>query len=174
MLIALSTFGSCMTVDTRCSTDIRRCIATASHVFSSLLPTLLDKNITFQYRRFLYRVSVLSVLLYGAECWTPLRGNFQRIDTFHHNCIRLLLGVTRSQQWEADMSSVELRRMWGEEISISAIVQQRRMPLLMLFSRLESQRPACRPRRRWRDVINTNLRAAGVESWLLAARDRKH
>ena len=149
----------------------------------------------------LYMICILSALLYGAKSWTPLRGDLRYLDTFHHNCIRLLLCVTNSQQWGVHMSYVQLHRMCvcvcgggggggGQEeihVSTSIIVQQRRlsllghiaqmpqdrMPPLTLFPWLESPRLACGPRRHWRDVINTDLRAAGMETCFQAVHDRE-
>ena len=31
-----------------------------------------------------YQACALSILLYGAECWTPLRKDLKRLDSFHH------------------------------------------------------------------------------------------
>ena len=49
-------------------------------------------------KRKLYNACVLSVLLYGAECWIPLRKHVRKLNTFHHRCIRIILGISNKQQ----------------------------------------------------------------------------
>ena len=39
------------------------------------------------------------MLLYGAECWVPLRRHRKKMDTFHHICIRTILRISNQQQW---------------------------------------------------------------------------
>ena len=107
------------------------------------------------------------MLLYGAECWIPLRKHLWKIDAFHHWCIRVTLGLTRRDQWTQHLTSQSLKRCWSKQLS-TRITRQRlewldnvarmtthRIPKQVLFGRLPQPRPG--PRRRWRD-----LKAIGV------------
>jgi hypothetical protein len=53
----------------------------------------------------IYGSLVLSVLLYGAECWPIMHSQLQRLEIFHHRCLRRILRVRRSD----DVSIEELR-----------------------------------------------------------------
>ena len=44
-------------------------------------------------KRKLSNACVLSVLLYGAECWIPFRKHTRKLNTFHHRCVSI------KQQW---------------------------------------------------------------------------
>ena len=46
-------------------------------------------------------------------------------------------------------------------------MEDERLPKCLLFSSLERTRPACGPRKRWRDCVVSDLRARGVaDSWV--------
>ncbi len=116
------------------------------------------------------------MLLYGSECWTPLSKHLRKLDTFHHRCLRAILGVSCKQQWDQHISSRALRQRWGDVELISRKVMRRRLewlghtarmpehriPKLMLFGWLPQPRPPGGPRRRWRDLIRRVLKAVGV------------
>ena len=56
--------------------------------------------------------SVLLLLLYGGECWIPLKKHQKRLNTFHHRCIHTILGIICTQQWEEHISSRMMREQW--------------------------------------------------------------
>jgi len=54
--------------------EIDQCIANASKTFGALRQAIFqDHNLSTNTKMSIYQACVLSVLLYGAECWTPLR-----------------------------------------------------------------------------------------------------
>ncbi len=137
----------------------------------------LDKNRSLTTKRKQYNACVLSVLLYGAECWIPLRKHARKLNTFHHRCIRTILGISNRQQWSEHITMSEVRRRWGDEETAAEKVRKRRfewlghvarmpdhrIPKATLFGWLPRARPQCGPRRRWRDVIRKDLKDIGVE-----------
>ena len=50
-----------------------------------------------QYRRKtklrIYKSNVMSVLLYGAECWKVNQNDGQRLKTFHNRCLHRILRI---------------------------------------------------------------------------------
>ena len=108
--------GSVITESGRIDEEIDRCIANASKTFGALRQAVFrDHNLSITTKRLIYRACVLSVLLYGAECWTPLQGHMKRLNTFHHQCIHSVLGITNKQQWKEHISSEMIRKRWGDE-----------------------------------------------------------
>lgn len=179
--------GSLMSGDSRCSVDVDRRLARASQAFGVLRPVLLDYNILLPTRRLLYSACVLSVLLYGAECWTPLKTQVRKLESFHQRCIRIMLNVSRRQQWTERITYEELRQRWGDVGCMADFLRRRRLewlghvarmpddrlPKQVLFSRLPETRPACGPRLRWKDVVKADLQALGIYgSWYALAQDR--
>ena len=112
--------GSVITESGRIDEEIDRRIANASKAFGALRQAVFrDHNLSITTKQLLYRACVLSVLLYGAECWTPLQRHMKRLNTFHHRCIRSVLGISNEQQWEEHISSEMLRKRWGDEETIT-------------------------------------------------------
>ena len=56
----------------------------------------------------------LQLSLYGAECWILLRKHARKLNTFHHGCVRIILGISNKQQWSEHITVAEARRRcWG-------------------------------------------------------------
>ena len=80
--------------------EVDRRIAQASKAFGALRkPVFQDKNLSLHTKRAIYKACGLTVLLYSAECWIPLRKHLRKIDTFHHRYIRATLELSRRDQW---------------------------------------------------------------------------
>ena len=81
--------GSLIDSSGRATVDVERGVAQASRAFGALRKAVfLDKNLSQKTKRKVYDACVLSVLLYGAECWVLLRKQEKKLNTFHHRCIR--------------------------------------------------------------------------------------
>ena len=55
-----------------------------------------------------FNAYVLSLLLYGSECWAPLQCDIRRLSSFHMRGIRSILGITQAQALAEHISSAEL------------------------------------------------------------------
>lgn len=143
-------------------------IAQASRAFGALRKAVfLDKSLRLKTKRKIYQACVLSVLLYGSECWIPLRKHLKKLNSFHHKCIKSVLDISSKDQWESKITSSEVRKRWGDTESAAEKVTRRRLewlrhlarmpdyrlPKLTMFGWLPQPRPRCSPRKRWRDVI---------------------
>jgi len=52
----------------------------------------------------LYQALVMSVLLYGAETWTPVVADMKTLEAFHMRCQRQILDI----RWCAHVSNTEV------------------------------------------------------------------
>ena len=112
----------------RLDAEVNRRVAQAIKAFGALRKAVfLDKNQSMTTKRRIYNACVLSVLLYGAECWIPLRRHEKKVNTFHHRCIRTILGISNRQQWSKRITMTEVRRRWGDEETVGEKIQKRRM-----------------------------------------------
>ena len=170
--------GSMIASSGRIDVDVESRIAKASRAFGALRKAVfLDKDLTLRTKRKVYQACVTSVLLYGAECWVPLRKHNKKLNTFHHRCIRIILGISNRQQWSERTTMAEVRRRWGDEETAAEKIQKcrlewlghlarmpcQRIPKSVLFGWLPQKRPRCGPRRRWRDMIRKDLRDIEVK-----------
>lgn len=157
--------------------DVDRRVAQASRAYGTLgKAVFLDKHLRLTTKGKIYNACVLSVLLYGTECWVLLRKQEKKLNTFHHQCIRNILGISNRQQWSKHITMAEVRKRWGDEETATEKVRKRRLewlghlarmpdhrvPKSTFFSWLPQSRPICGPRRRWRDVIRKDLKDIGV------------
>ena len=165
--------GSMIAASGRMDVDVEKRIYQASRAFGALCKTVfMYRDLTTETKRKVYQACVLSVLLYGSECWTPLRKHLQKLNTFHQRCIRTTLGISNRQQWSQHITALEIRRRWADLETAADKVAKRRLEWLshlarmpnhriakrMLFGWLPQPHPQCGLRKRWRDVICKDLK----------------
>ena len=158
----------------RSGNDVHSRIATAARTFGMLKKSIFDDSwLTLHTKRVVYNACVLAVLLYGSECWTPLRADVQALLSFHHHHVRSSLGLSRKDTWESRMTTSQLLELWGDPVDIADKIAMRRLewlghvvrmederlPKRLLFASMEKTRPMCGPRKRSRDCILSDVRA---------------
>ena len=89
--------GSVVEASGRIGRDIDRRIAQASKAFGTLHKSVFsDNNLLVQTKQKIYQACVLSILLYGSECWTLLCHQRRKLESFHHRCLKTILGISNS------------------------------------------------------------------------------
>ena len=137
---AFTYLGSVVASNTRIDADVDR-FSSASRAFGALRQAVFkDCNLIITTKRQVYQACVLSVLLYGSECWTPLRRHLKRLNSFHHRCIRTVLGVTNRQQWELHITSQMTREQWGDVETVATKVAKRRLQWLGHVAQMPNHR----------------------------------
>ena len=103
--------GSLIDNNGRMDAEVDRRIVSASKAFGALHSAVFKDRHLNTTKWIVYQACVLSVLLYGSECWTLLRKYHKRLNAFHHRCIRTILGITSQQQWELHITSEMTREL---------------------------------------------------------------
>ena len=124
--------GSMIASSGRTDADVKS--TKASRAFGAL------RKAFFRAKRKVYQACVTSILLYGAECWVPLRKHNKKLNTFHHRCIWIILGISNRQQWSERITMAEVRRRWGDEETAAEKIQKRRLEWLEYLTRMPCQR----------------------------------
>ena len=76
--------------------DVDARIAAASSAFAKLKPLVFkNKNISIEAKRAAYVACVLTILLYGSECWALTARLRAKLATFHNMAARMIYGC----QW---------------------------------------------------------------------------
>ena len=89
--------GSTIQSSGRAEVDVGRRLAQASKAFGALHKAVFgNKDLTLKIKHTIYQACVLPVLLYGSECWIPLRRDLRRLNTFHHRCVRTVLASPKA------------------------------------------------------------------------------
>jgi len=170
--------------------DILRRIALASSVMRSLLSVWKQKRLSVILKFKLYRSLVLPVLTYASDTWTMLAADSQRIQSFHMQCQRQILGI----KWY-DLVSNEEVSVRSCMPSVLDFIRSRRLSLfghvarfppavpahsaLLLTADISAgyqcpvgwRRPRGRPCKSWLDQILSDI-PLPIESSLACALDR--
>eukprot|EP00117_Sycon_ciliatum_P035078 scpid94706/ scgid26657/ len=101
----------------------------------------------------------------------------RRLEVFHNQHLRTILGISGKRQQEERLSSSTVRTWWGDtELVTEKIMFRRltwlghvirmspeRLPRLLLFGSLTQTRPQHKPKKRWKDAIRADLKMANVK-----------
>ena len=121
--------------------DVDKQLAQASKAFGALRKAVfMDKNLHLSIKKRIYNACVLLVLLYGAECWIPLLRHNRKLNSFHHRCIRVILGTSNRQQWSEHITMTEVRRRWGDMETIVDKIRMKRLQWLGHLARMADDR----------------------------------
>ena len=121
-----------------CAVDAR--VADAGRAFGALRRCLFaSHSVSFAAKKAVYEALILSILLYGCECWCMTEVLRQRLHVFHAQCLRAMCRVTRKHTWEHHITSVELMQRLGLD-GIDFYVARRQMRWLGHVRRMPMER----------------------------------
>ena len=183
--------GCCIESNASSHSEIIRRIALAASVFHRLSSVWKQENLLLSLKLRLYSSLVLSVLLYASETWTILAADLRRLEAFHMQCQRRILGI----HWYDLISNVEVSSRTSLQ-SISDIICKRRLTFFGHVVRLAPSvpahsalmlsadvflghnfppgwsRPRGRPCKSWFQLVREDL-SVPLEDALAAASDRQ-
>ena len=180
--------GSLITQDCRDGPDIDGRIKKAGAAFGALRRCLFScVSVSNMAKRAVYIGLILSILLYGAECWCLTEELFNRLRTFHNRCVREMCRVTLHHTRRRRISNEEL----GDRLGIAPIdvyISHRqlrwaghvaRMPFSrlcrkMLSSWVRAKRPIGAPQFTYARGLHKALKKAQIDphTWHQLAQDR--
>jgi hypothetical protein len=145
---------------------------------------LISKNLKIK----IYRTVILPVVLYGCENWSLTLREEHRLRVFENRVLRRIFGPKREEDgsWRKFYND-ELHSLYSSP-NIVRVIKSRRMRLAghvarmgegrgvykVLVGRTEGKRLLGRPRRRWEDSIEMDLREIGIDeaNWIQLSQDR--
>ena len=120
--------GSIIADDGMLDHELTSRLAKAARVFGCLAsPIFHNSGLSFATRRYVYQATILTVLLYGAETWTVKARHCRCLESFHRQCIRSILGISRLQQWEGRLTTQELATRLGMRDSVGDCLSRHRL-----------------------------------------------
>ena len=164
--------GSVMDADKGSTADISARIKKARAAYYKLRKVWASGQYRRKTKLRIYKSNVMSVLLYGAECWKVNQNDVQRLNTFHNRCLRRILHIF----WPKLYEEVEISR-------ITDIIKVRRWSFIGHILRFENtndcrivmnwtpvgKRAIGRPKETWRRMEEKERDAFGWTSWAEAA-----
>ena len=167
-----SLFGRTLDSDTDVDDRIRQ----ASAAFGALrVSTFSNKDIKLEVKGRIFVALILSILLYGSECWLMTEVLRRRLTTFFNRCIRSMCRVNLRTTRKHLISSRQLRRKlniqgfdfyyqnrflrWAGHV---ARMDNSRLPKKFLSSWVQHPRPVGAPRMTFGRTLEKALKMAGI------------
>jgi hypothetical protein len=180
--------GSMMARDCTDKIDVEARVAAASRAFGSLSSCLFKSpDITLPAKREAYVALVLSILLYGCECWCLTEDLWAKLSAFHHSCARRMCRISMWHTWKSRISSAATLQALGlRSIRTYAVRRQlqwaghmarmepHRLPRKLLTSWCFQARPLGRPEFTYGEGLKNALEYARVPvaTWMVQAQDK--
>ena len=164
--------GSVMDADKGSTADISARLKNARAAYYKLRKVWASSQYRRKTKLRIYKSNVMSVLLYGAECWKVNQNDGQRLNAFHNICLRRILHIF----WPRTITNEKLY----EEVEISRItdiIKARRWSFIghiLLFENTNDcrivmnltpvgKRSIGRPKETWRRMVEKRARWVWVE-----------
>jgi sorting nexin-29 len=159
--------GSKVAKDGDAEKDVRARMGKAMYAFATLKKIWRAKNISLQTKTRIYKSNVLSVLLYGAECWKMTQKIGHKLETFQNRCLRRILGVF----WPNKISNEELRSRTGTRPVVTEVRERRwrwightcrmernAIPRVAMRWTPDGKRKRGRPKETWRRTVEREMK----------------
>jgi hypothetical protein len=152
--------GSCLSRDCNDEIEMDNRLRSANGAFGALSKCIFrSKSISLRAKRVVYNGLILAILLYGAETWSLTEVLFNRLRTFHAQCVRAMCLVTKRQMWKEHISTKYLEEKLGMQ-SIDVYMYRRQLAWVGHVSRMSFKRI---PRKLLSSWVNAPRTACGVE-----------
>ena len=169
--------GSILTRNCRDEEDVKSRIKSAGNAFGALRKCLFSNpSILLDAKRTVYEGLVLSILLYGSECWCLTEDLFRLLRVFHAQCVRAMFRFESTDGRHVSSESALLNR--GDLQSIDVYISRRqlqwaghvarmdfdRLPRKMLSSRVTEKRSVGAPEFTYGRGLFKNLKKGNIET----------
>lgn len=160
--------GSKMTTNGDCNAEVNTRISKENQAFAMLKPIWRSTALSIHTKIRIYKSNVISVLLYGSECWKTTAAIEHKLAVFQNKCLRRMLKV----YWPSTISNDDLRKKTGVQ-AIQQTIQERRWRWLGHVCRMpansltrtalrcisQGKRNRGRPKETWRRTVEKELKS---------------
>lgn len=140
--------GCLLTRDCSDDADVKSRIDKAAGAFGSVRKEVFsNQNVCFGAKLLIYEGLILSILLYGSECWCLTEKLYHKLHLFYSRCARSMCRVTRKHTWKHRISTDKLLNRVGLR-TIESYINRRQLQwaghvLRMPFERLPRKMLTC-------------------------------
>ena len=140
-----------------CRSDIRRRIALAASVMSSLRNIWKDQRLSLSTKSHIYQTLVVSVLLYASETWTLLAADV-KTEACHMKCQRQILSI----RWQDHVRNDEVAARTGLRPVMESIRRRREA----IFGHVARMSPNIPAHQALRQQVETSLGRRPDRDWV--------
>jgi hypothetical protein len=176
--------GEILNVTNHIEEELSMRILQANKSFYSLKKLLTNRLLSRQYKYELYKTLIRSIATYDCETRTLTEQQEQKLEIFERKILRLIIGAVREEEctWRKRTNSeiykncsivsyIKSQRIqWAGHV---ARMDENRVVKRVSEGKMNSTRAQGRPRLRWQDNVESDLRRIGIgNNWRNIARDR--
>lgn len=168
------------------SREIDRRIAKSNKCAGALYKVIKSKDISRKSKFRIYNTVIKPIVLYGSETWVLNKKDQQKMEIWERRMLRKILGGKKTEEGWERRTNAELYGIY-EEATITELVKIRRLQWLGHLGRMEESRTVKeipwrkiegvrkrgRPRKRWWEVLQVDLKDKGITNWREKATNRK-
>src|SRR6201990_2432916 len=179
--------GSLVNSENNIGEEIRRRVTLGNRSFYSLQKLFRSKTLHHNLKCQLYRSLVRPILAYGSEAWCMTQTDEQTLLVFERRILRTIFGgIQIENNWRRRFNH-ELYELYAEPDIVKYIktnrlrwfghvlrMDEERVPLKMLNGHPDGTSRAGRPKGRWKDAVESNLKSLKVKDWRTLSRNRSN
>jgi len=153
--------------------EVKERIAAASSSFGRLNEKFWsNRDLTINTKLSVFEACVMLTLLYASETWTTYQRHVNTLERFHQQCLRQILGI----KWQSHTPDTDVLATSGSTTVAARLMRNQmrwaghlvrmedtRIPKQLFFGELrDGSRPQHKPKKRFRDSVNLNLKRMQV------------
>jgi hypothetical protein len=183
--------GSLISENLTSDADVDKRIRSAVAAFGALDKAIFsNKRINIKTRGQVYQALVLTILLYGSECWCLTEKLFNRLRSFHRKNVRKMCNITMRHTIKHHIKTKDLLKRLGlkriDEYYNTRLLRwaghvarmgMTRTPRKLMTGWVPHTRPVGRPFMTWGQTLNKALKANNISTtfatWTALAQDRQ-
>ncbi|CAG9567643.1 unnamed protein product [Danaus chrysippus] len=180
--------GSILSSRNKVGDEVNARIMAGSGCFYSLSKLFRSKYLSAKSKLSIYKTIIRPVTTYGCEAWSLTALETQKLAVFERKVLRKVFGPVKDADGDYRIRmNHELEALMNRETIVRFIKSQRlrwaghvermgknRAPKIMTDWKPQQRRPRGRPRKRWCDCIEDDLKALKCfTNWRRTAKDRR-
>jgi len=178
--------GSVMTSLNDTETEVKSKIVVGNKCYYALGPILKRRSISQSIKICLYKMIIRPTVIYGAETWTVTSKVEKMLMTLERKILRKIYGPTKENgQWRIKTNAELITKYKSQDIVMVIKIQrlewlghvirmnETRSVENIFEGKVEERRGRGRPRLRWINDVEDDLRKLSVKRWRTTALDRE-
>ena len=177
--------GSMVSRNNDIQIEIKEKLATGNRCLRSLNKIIQSRYISKKVKIRIYKTIIKPAVVYGSESWTISERVASMLATWERKILRKIYGPTKDKGTWRIRTNQEIYDLYKDNDIVIDIKVRRiewlghicrmndtRLPRMILNAKLDGRRKVGRPRLRWIDDVQADLRKIGITNWWKKAVDR--
>ena len=168
------------------SQEIQRRIMAGNRALYANIKLLKSRLITRKTKLKIYTTLIRPVITYASETWNISNNDANKLRVFERKIIRRIYGAIQENGIWRSRNNMEIQEILNNEDIVRYIKAQRlrwighvermkehRIPRKIYKASMTGRRRKGRPRNRWKDEVEEDLRRMNVRGWREKAKEKK-